>query len=518
MSLESPPYVEPAPTAPPPSPPGDRAFWRLDRELTGRLLRLAYPVVLAMLTQTAINLLDTIMVGRLPKQYSIAGQSAIGYSLIMMWAVGGFLSAMQVGTQAIVARRFGEASWLGSGRALANSLVLTVTSGLIAAICGYLFVADVFPFFNSDPDVLRVGIPYAEWRMLGVFSMVATVSYKAFFDGVGFTKAHMMAAIVMNVANVILNYVLIFGAGPIEPMYVEGAGIASAIASMLGFVVMFGFSLWPKFIKRYRYYRLGNVSRELIWEIVRLSVPSGLATVFVMSGFGLFLKIVGMLDQQAVVKSVEAAGFWAAEAVPWLTAAEGVPAVGDLGLHAIQARPPIYVAATKVIIDILSITFMTSIAFGTATATLVGQSLGAGRPDLAERYGWESVRIGGYVMGVVGLAAILFPDALFSLFSKDLEVIEAGRGALRMLGGCEALLAIALILAQALYGAGNTKYVMKVELVLHMTCLVPLAYLLGIVWDFGLIGIWLAAFIYAVLMCWAMVWKFKSGDWKHIEL
>ena len=81
-----------------------RPFWKLDRELTGRLLTLAYPVVLAMLTQTAINLLDTIMVGHLPKQYSIAGQSAIGYSLILLWSVGGFLSAFVVGTQAITAR------------------------------------------------------------------------------------------------------------------------------------------------------------------------------------------------------------------------------------------------------------------------------------------------------------------------------------------------------------------------------------------------------------------------------
>ena len=86
------------------------------------------------------------------------------------------------------------------------------------------------------------------------------------------------------------------------------------------------------------------------------------------------------------------------------------------------------------------------------------------------------------------------------------------------MGSIEALIAVALILAQALYGAGNSKYVMIVEMVLHVTCLVPLAYLLGIVLDWGLVGVWSSAVVYIVLMSIAMVRKFASGDWKDIAL
>lgn len=498
--------------------PPHRRFWQLDRELTGRLVSLAYPVVLAMLTQTAINLLDTIMVGRLPQQYSIAGQSAIGYTLILLWGVGGFLSAFAVGTQAITARRFGEGKLKEAGRTLSNSLVLTATTASLAAVGAYIAIGPVFPFFNSDPDVLRLGVPYAEWRMVGIFPMVVVVSFKAFFDGVGFTKAHMFAAIAMNIVNVILNYVLIFGAGPIEPMYVEGAGLASAISSMVGVVLMFGFTLWPRFLGPYRYYSWRRLSPRIIWEIARLSIPSGLATMFVMTGFALFLKIVGMLDQREVVASAAATGLWSIDQLAPLTALELHPVVGDLTLSALQARPPIYVAATKVIIDILSVTFMTCIAAGTATATLVSQSLGAKRPDLAERYGWESVRLGFYIMGAVGLFATVAPDLLFEIFSKDQEVIDAGRNTLRMMGAGEVLISTSLILAQALYGAGNTKFVMKVEFILHMTCLVPLAYFMGLVWNLGLMGIWASALIYLFLVAVIMAWKFKSGDWKEIEL
>lgn len=495
-----------------------RALWRLDRDLTGRLLRLAYPVVLAMLTQTAINLLDTIMVGRLPKQYSIAGQSAIGYSLILLWGVGGFLSAFAVGTQAITARRYGEGSWRGAGRTLTNSLVLTVTTGTLAAVGAWLAIGHVFPFFNSDPDVLELGIPYARWRMVGVFPMVVTVSFKAFFDGIGFTKAHMIAAIAMNLVNVVLNYVLIFGCGPIEPMYVEGAGLASTIASSIGLLIVAHFTLWPRYRQRFDYFRLSALRPRVMWEIVRISVPSGLATTFVMTGFALFLKIVGILDERTVSATVAQAGMWRPGDLASLTALNAVPLSGDLYLHALQSRPPIFVAATKVIIDIMSVTFMTCIAFGTATATLVGQSLGAGRPDLAERYGWESVRVGVYATGALGLLAIAAPDLLLGIFSKDVEVVTAGRAALRMLGAGEWLIAVALILSQALYGAGNSKYVMKVELLLHMTCLVPLAYLLGVVLDLGLVGIWSSALAYLSLMAAAMSWKFARGDWKSIRI
>ena len=105
--------------------------------------------------------------------------------------------------------------------------------------------------------------------------------------------------------------------------------------------------------------------------------------------------------------------------------------IGDLHLNALMSRPSIYAAATKVIMDAMSIAFMTCIAFGTATATLVSQSLGAKRPDLAERFGWESVRVGCYVMGAFGLFTVLSPDLVLAVFSKDAAVIAFEREYLR---------------------------------------------------------------------------------------
>ena len=89
---------------------------------------------------------------------------------------------------------------------------------------------------------------------------------------------------------------------------------------------------------------------------------------------------------------------------------------------------------------------------------------------------------------------------------------------MQIMGVCTPLIAIGMILTQALFGAGNSRFVMIVELVLHFTCLVPLAWLLGVHWKLGLIGLWSAALVYVVLLAIVMIWKFKGGSWKSITL
>ncbi len=449
---------------------------------------MAGPVVLAMLSQTMINLLDTVMVGRLPQAEATAGQTAIGHAIILYWAFGGFLSAIQVGTQAITARRYGESNWEGAGQVLSNSFFLAFSAGAAATIAGFLVTPHLFPYFNANEAVLREGVPYCQARMVGVLSMVATFSMKSFYDGLGRTRVHMTAALVMNGLNVLLNWLLIFGVWIFPRLGVAGAGMASTISSYVGMFILIGWALRARDVERYRYLRKSNFSPRVLWEIVRLSVPSGLATVFVMTGFALFLVIVAMLDEQAA------------------------EAIGD------PDRRAIFGAATKVNIDILSISFMSCMAFGTATATLVSQSIGKGDTRLAERFGWESVRLGVSFMTILGSLVILFPDVTMGLFTQDQAVIDAGRDSLRMMGISEVCIALGLITAQALFGAGNTKYVMLVELVLHFTCLVPLAWLLGVVLDFGLMGVWISALTYVVLMATLMAWKFYEGKWKDIRL
>jgi putative MATE family efflux protein len=314
---------------------------------------------------------------------------------------------------------------------------------------------------------------------------------KAFFDGIGKTVVHMVASIIMNVVNVVLCILLIFGYYGAPRMGFAGAGIAGFVSSWLGLVIMLLWVMLPRYVKAHRPFDLSRLSRPLVRDILRLSVPSAVATLAVMSGFALFSMIVSELDH--VASSPAAAGGGSSEAVNG--------------------------AATMLIVGILKLTFTACLAFGTSTATLVSQSLGEGDPGKAERFGWVSVRLGLMIFGVVGLLeGGILTHQILDLVTKSDAVKEAALVPLRMMGFATPLIATGMILTQALFGAGNTRFVMIVELVLRFLCLVPLAWLLGIVWELGLVGIWTSALIYAVLLTAAMIWKFRSGDWKLIKV
>ncbi len=497
-------------------------------ELYPRIIRMAVPVIFAMLTQTLINIMDTFFVGKLESSVSIPGQAALGYSLPLLWIVGGCLSAVSVGTQAITARRFGNGDMGAAGGVMTNSLAISASTGFIASIAAFFACPWMFGLLTNDPAVLAQGIPYAQIRFLGVFSMVTTMSYKSFFDGVGRTHVHMYAAIVMNLLNLVLNYCLIFGVWIFPELKVEGAAWASLISTYVGLAVMIGWSVLPAYLKKYGYYSLKKLNKTVIWEITRLSVPSGLATVFVMAGVLLFMKIVGLLDADAVTATMTATGVYTGEGLAaydlqQLALVDSPDMIGsslatDWTHVMIQNRPSVYTAATKVIFDVSSLCFISALAFGTATATLVSQSLGEGKPDMASRYGWESVRIYTFLMTLAGVLVIIWPEAALDLISDDEVVISTGAEGMRIMGGLMPLMAIGIVCTQALFGAGDTKFVMYVEMILHFSCLVPLSFLLSSTLGLGFLGVWLAAAAYIVLLAIIMGWKFWGGKWKEIQV
>jgi Na+-driven multidrug efflux pump len=123
------------------------------------------------------------------------------------------------------------------------------------------------------------------------------------------------------------------------------------------------------------------------------------------------------------------------------------------------------------------------------------------------------------IFGVVGfLEGIVFPEQILNLLSNSPAVRQAALMPLQMMGIFTPMIAVGMILTQALFGAGNSLFVMVVELILHFTCLVPLAWLLGITLGFGLVGVWSAAATYVLLLTVVMVYKFAKGDWQAIKI
>ncbi|HET9932351.1 MAG TPA: MATE family efflux transporter [Polyangiaceae bacterium] len=458
------------------------------------VLRLATPTILAMLAQSAVNEIDIIFFARLPCPESSNAQAALLPSLILLWMFGGSLSAISVGTQAIAARRFAERRPTDAGGVLLNSWLFSLVSGIVFTLLGYLAMPFVLSALIKVPEVREAARGYLGWRLLGITSMAMTFSFKAFFDGIGKTYVHMVSSIVMNIINVVLCVMFIFGMWGAPRMGMAGAGFAGFVSTWVGLAIMIAWAMSPQLARRFEPFALGRWSRRITSDILRLSIPSAVATVAVMSGFALFSMIVSHLDSTSHAEVVSAS----------------CP-----GGHAEAVNS----AATMLIVGILKLTFTACLAFGTSTATLVSQSLGEGDPDRATRFGWVSVRLGLVIFGVVGLLeGVVFTRPLLSVVTHSPAVLEAALGPMRLMGICTPLIATGMILTQALFGAGNTRFVMLVELVLHFLCLVPLAWLLGITMGFGLKGIWASATTYVVLLTAVMVWKFKTGDWRDIRL
>lgn len=458
------------------------------------VLKLALPTVLAMLAQSAVNEVDIIFFAWLGCPDSSYAQAALLPCLLLLWMFGGSLSAISVGTQALAARRFAQGQPADAGTVLANSWIFSLVAGIVFTALGYLVIPAVLGVLVESAEVREVAVSYLDYRLLGITSMAVTFSFKAFFDGIGKTHVHMIASVIMNVVNVALCIIFIFGKWGAPKMGMAGAGLAGAASSWIGLVVMVVWASLHHYRKTFKPFSLAGLSRELLGRILRLSVPSAIATIAVMSGFMLFAMIVSKLD-----------AMMHASLVP--------PDCPGGKPEAVNG------AATTVIVGVLKLTFTACLAFGTSTATLVSQCLGSGRREDAEQFGWVSVKLGLVIFGVVGLLeGVLLTEPLLHLVTKSPAVFEAALMPMRMMGLATPLIAVGMILTQALFGAGNSRFVMIVELVLHFGCLVPLAWLLGITLNVGLVGIWIAALIYVVLLTVVMVWKFRSGDWKTIQL
>jgi len=457
----------------------------LEMPLVRRVVRLGVWVVLAMVTQYLVNVADNAMVGRLEGDEATASQAALGVAMPFFWAFGGFFAAVGAGTQAITGRRYAESDYRGAGKVLFNALCIAVVAGIVGSLLGYWASPVGLRYLAEGGGAQEaMAIDYAEIRMVGVAGMVVTFAYKAFFDGIGRTYVHLWAALSMNVFNIILNYFFIYGNETlgIPRMALHGAGWASVISTYLGLLIIALAATRSHYRIKYVVWRLRHFDPKIMVRIVKLMIPSGIATVVLMAGFALFMRFVGIIDMQ-------------------------------------EGTGNVYGAATKAIMDIAGVCFMPLIAFGTATATCVSQSLGANKPNLAARYGWEASRLGVLAMLVMGVLFVAFPEPIIALVSpNDPRVAILGATSLRIITLGLPLMAVGLVLSQALFGAGANVFVAIAELVLHFGLFVPGAWLLGPTLGYGMEGAWVAATLYVSAMGVVMGAKFLSHGWRKIEL
>jgi len=444
---------------------------RLNPELSQRVWKLAYPIILGNLSQILLGVVDTAMLGRLsPAALAAAGVGSVVYFLVIST-----LGALSVGTQVLTARRHGETNFVQCGQTLDNSLTLAFVLGGIFTFSSPWLARFLSPALESGPEMGKLLRVYMQYRFYGTAFALCNLAFAGFFNGIGRTKVRMTAAIILTVANILLDYLLIFGNFGFPELGVKGAAIASTLATALAFFFYLRVSLGKRYRPIYRYFRPANVEFTWVGRIVKLSLPLMLRSLVGMGGYLVFFWIVGRIG------TVE-------------------------------------VAASNVIRSLLSVSWMFGSSMGVAATTLVGQNMGAGEYEEAEVSGWEAVKLSIIFMGIIGALFLFFPSPLMRIYTDDLAVISAGIPALKLLSIAQIFAAIGLVLSSALIGAGDMRFVLGVEI--GNTCLayLPLAWLLGIYLGFGLLGAWSAEAIYNLIPALLMALRFRGGSWKKIRI
>ena len=443
----------------------------IDPKLSRQVWKLAYPIILGNLSHILLGVVDTAMLGRLsPAALAAAGIGAVTYFLVIST-----LGALSVGTQVLTARRHGEKNFVQCGQAIDNSLALAFVLGGIFTFLSPWLARFLSPALESGPEMGKLLGIYMEYRFYGTAFALCNLAFAGFFNGIGRTKVRMTAAIILTVANILLDYLLIFGKFGFPKLGVEGAAIASTLATILAFLFYLGVSLGKGYRARFECFRPPNIDFTWVGRIVRLSLPLMLRSLVGMGGYLAFFWIVGRIG------TVE-------------------------------------VAASNVIRSLLSISWMFGMSMGVAATTLVGQNMGAEEYEEAESSGWEAVKLSIIFMGIIGALFLFFPSLLMRVYTDDLVVISAGIPVLRLLSIAQIFAAIGLVLSSAIIGAGDMRFVLGVEV--GNTCLayLPLVWVLGVHLGLGLLGAWSAEAIYNLIPTLLMALRFKSGSWKRIRI
>ncbi len=433
------------------------------------ILKLALPAIAGLSTQMVVSLTDSAMVGRLDEAtYALA---AMGIGVLATWALISFFSSLATGTHVIVARKYGENDFNGCSLALNNSLIIGFIIGIIVAAIGVLAAYQIADFFAADKTVGFYAGQYIYYRFLGIPFFLISVSYRGFYFGISKTKIFMFSGVITNLLNIFLNYIFIYGNLGMPRMGLAGAGLASTLATTFDFVFYTTVLMLPVYRNKYHPFKNFRINFKLIKKIYQISLPVSFQNVFILIGFLLFIVITGIIGTQQQ-------------------------------------------AASQAVISTLFISLLPCFGFGIAVQTLVGNNLGSGKFKLARIYGFEAAKIATYYTLFLGVIFITLPQYVLLIITNNQSIIEVAKPALRIAGFAQIFYAFGVVLANGLQAAGKTFFVMKSEVITNLFIFVPLAYLMGIILNGGLIWAWMALPAYILTYTITIFRKYERGDWQ----
>lgn len=435
------------------------------------IMQLAIPVIVENILQVFLGTTDTYFAGKLNTN-AIAG---VGITNLIMNIYIAFFTAVGVGTTAIVSRNIGLNQREKSADAVKQSIILTLVISLIIGGISFIFAEPILMILGAKPEVLVYAIPYfMVVAVPSVFLSLMLVLSSA-LRGAGDTKTPMVVTAVANLINIALNYILMFGIWNFKGLGILGAGLATTIARMVAVAILLISLCKGKTVIKLNAFMKWSIDKKLLLSISRIGIPAGIEKLIMRFG-------------QLVYGSVIIA----------------------LGTSSYVAHN---VAGT-----IESYSYLPAMGFGVAAATLVGNNLGARKPEEAKRYALVANILSTILMVIMGIFFFIAAPFLAKVFTSDKEVQELVVSVLRIIALFQPFLSLTMVISSALQGAGDTKFPMYSTFIGIWGIRVVFGYLFAIIFKLGLIGIWLAYSLDIVVRGIILLLRFLNDKWKYVKI
>jgi putative MATE family efflux protein len=430
------------------------------------VLLLAVPMVLETCMESIFAVVDIFFVSKLgASAMATVGLTEATLTLLYSVAIG-----LSMGAAAIVARRIGEKNSEGAAIAAVQGIVLGVSVAIPVAVAGIFFAPKILLVMGASPEVVQVGSGYTAVMYGGNATILLLFLINAIFRGAGDPAIAMRVLWFANSINIVLGPCLIFGLGPFPELGVRGAAIATTIGRGCGVL----FQVF-RLIQR-------NSRIQIHRRHIRLNLPV-ISSMVRISGTGILQSLVHTTSWIGLIRILSSFG----------TAA---------------------VAGYIVGIRIIAFAILPSWGMSNAAATLVGQNLGAKKPDRAEQSVWMTCRYNAIFLGIVGVLFVLFAEPLIHLFTKDPTVAPYGIRCLRIVSCGFLFYAYGMVLTQAFNGAGDTTTPTLINLFCFWFWEIPLGYILAKVLGFGPSGVFLAITVAFSTLAIVSAIIFRKGHWK----
>lgn len=435
------------------------------------ILSLAIPAMIENILQVLLGTVDTYFIGRIGSE-AIAG---VGVTNLIMNIYISFFIAIGVGTTAIVSRSIGAKDIDRANRSVKQSIIIALGIGLVFGGLNLIFAREILSFLGADESVIRYALPYFLSVAVPCVFLCLMMVLSSSLRGAGDTKTPMKVAIVSNIINIILDYILIFGIFNFQGLGILGAGIATTVSRVMGVLLLLLSVNGNKTKIHIDLFRKWELDLDIIRSISRIGLPAGVEKLIMRYGQLVYGGLIITIGTKAY-------------------------------------------AAHNIAGTIEAYSYLPGMGFGVAAATLVGQHLGAKNPEEAKEFGLISNILATIFMIFMGVVFYVFAPFLAGIFSKDPQVISLVVKVLRIIALFQPFLCMTLVITSALQGAGDTKFPMYSTLFGIWGIRVLGVYILGIKLNLGLAGVWLAYALDITVRGTILLLRFLRGKWKEIKI